>query len=1015
MSLMEAAMAFDPILDYSKTHRIILLVDLNPLLHIQSPSSYLIAITSTAKILLSFLPFSSSTLFSFRFFFSSLSPLLSSSKLRNLIPSCPLSLPFDHPTVTFDSLSNAIDLLLKLHQFPLCEASELMASQASWLAASMRQLLHDYTWNSVIEDLESASESFDCLGVRKNLVVLFSPFSELVGCLPEFLGVAVDDECVKDQDLFSRRFHELFEGVNTAFSQSDIQFSWINVSHESTENRMNNDELKEKYSFLKSGIRNLGWGFCSMNSIVLGSALLPFGLIYPKIGLPLRNLDIYKFQKKVQARLCLEILDRSEKPLECKFCNLELFEWKTLPENRCNDRLLVPGGLKMRSDGYVQRKVSLELLGDGGVKLNVKAVQKCRELVSDKVHLSYPFLVLESSETPLKIIQGSNGKFFADEVLEMMALELDECKMPKPIPFFELLMSFLYEEGYWALVSISNANGGSHLGILKPFMVSSALLFVIDKEFYPFMLDPNNEDMCLEEMGTAEGNNTCKPGGDLNKSCNMVDFDASLSVKCSQDGDGKMKAVKKSRQSIQNFTWADFCKVAYEHGKIDLENAYFGRYCNSSKKLKFFKSWVKQIRKSTLCGLLLPEKLQLKQDSLIKKDDGLVQLQEESKEPATSSGQENSLAKASETLAEATIDHHLETCDDFFNNLSNKIQQGLESEVVDLGALAERLVSSAIYWLSEKHEVQGGTSDDQPIARKFDSSISCSVATKLNKLLLREPEDLATKPKIHGLSFDESSLGSAGQTSEHIVREHELQIFFRMEILRSLIILNISESMKQKFVKDICLLLETIQCHLEGGFFGDWSIKNYVGKIIKSRYGQSLGEVVHRIYEKMDLLLFVDENKSTNHPLFSEDSNNSWRGNLLSDEVGDNYSSNDPVSVENKAHQNDNEKFPGLNNVYTSKLIKAQEMRERARRFGSFTSWAPDLHRVWAPKQTKARKPRTNHLKTASKRKYSNRESNDLVCETPEKSQSFQRENRDGDGNQSCRSVSKALFTDIDS
>ena len=57
-----------------------------------------------------------------------------------------------------------------------------------------------------------------------------------------------------------------------------------------------------------------------------------------------------------------------------------------------------------------------------------------------------------------------------------------------------------------------------------------------------------------------------------------------------------------------------------------------------------------------------------------------------------------------------------------------------------------------------------------------------------------------------------------------------------MEILRSLIIFNISESMKQKFVKDICLHLESIQCHLEGGFFGEWSIKHYVGKIIKSRY-----------------------------------------------------------------------------------------------------------------------------------------------------------------------------------
>lgn len=179
---------------------------------------------------------------------------------------------------------------------------------------------------------------------------------------------------------------------------------------------------------------------------------------------------------------------------------------------------------------------------------------------------------------------------------------------------------------------------------------------------------------------------------------------------------------------------------------------------------------------------------------------------------------------------------------------------------------------------------------------------------------------------------------------------------------------------------------------------------------------------MNKIYEKMDLLLFVDENKSTNHPLYSEDSNHSWRDNLLSDEVGDNYSSNDPVSVENKTHANDNEKSPGINNVYTSKLIKAQEMRERARRFASFTSWVPDLHRVWAPKQMKARKPKTNHLKKASNRKYPNRESNDLVCETPEKSHLFQRENRDGDedavnnGNQLHRSVSKALFNDnIDS
>lgn len=69
-----------------------------------------------------------------------------------------------------------------------------------------------------------------------------------------------------------------------------------------------------------------------------------------------------------------------------------------------------------------------------------------------------------------------------------------------------------------------------------------------------------------------------------------------------------------------------------------------------------------------------------------------------------------------------------------------------------------------------------------------------------------------------------------------ICTRYELQILFRMEILQSEVGESIGESMKQKFVKQICLLLETIQCHLEGGFFGDWSLDDYVGKIIKSRY-----------------------------------------------------------------------------------------------------------------------------------------------------------------------------------
>ena len=87
--------------------------------------------------------------------------------------------------------------------------------------------------------------------------------------------------------------------------------------------------------------------------------------------------------------------------------------------------------------------------------------------------------------------------------------------------------------------------------------------------------------------------------------------------------------------------------------------------------------------------------------------------------------------------------------------------------------------------------------------------------------------------------YDSNKLSSivcpTAVTFSLISSRYQLQILFRMEILCSGLELGIEESMKQKFVKQICLLLEIIQCHMEGGFFGDWSLDNYVGKIIKSR------------------------------------------------------------------------------------------------------------------------------------------------------------------------------------
>ncbi|KAJ8424206.1 hypothetical protein Cgig2_013356 [Carnegiea gigantea] len=147
-----------------------------------------------------------------------------------------------------------------------------------------------------------------------------------------------------------------------------------------------------------------------------------------------------------------------------------------------------------------------------------------------------------------------------------------------------------------------------------------------------------------------------------------------------------------------------------------------------------------------------------------------------------------------------------------------------------------------------------------------------------------------------------------------------------MEILQSEIAVGIRESIKQKFVEQMCSLLEAIQ------------------------YSQNLGGIIHRICEQMDLLLFDDEDESPNPLLNSEDSNQSWR-------VGDNDRGSEPHSTDSFSgplRGNGQSQRESGRSDHDWKLVEAQERRERALRFASFTRRAmPELQRVWAPKLNK--------------------------------------------------------------
>ncbi|KAM5557513.1 hypothetical protein ABKV19_024740 [Rosa sericea] len=985
----------DPISDYGRTQRIVLLIDLNPLLHLQDPTPFLTSLLSSIKTLTSFPPLSSS-LFAFRPFFSSLSPLLSSSKL----PASSLSLSFNPPDSTFLSLSQTL-ASLSSDRNPTLTGSG--SPRASFVAAAMRQLVHDYAWDGPICDPATGTFS-NCGALRSNLVVLFSAVCGSLKFASEFLNVGVGDECLGDLNGFCERFRGVFENVDEAFGCRDIQLSWVDVRYEL---ECGENEVGLKCGFFERGIRSLGWGFCSSDSIVLGSALVPFGLIYPEIGVSSKIFGDHS--KKVRAQLSLDISDVMGMPLECKFCDLELAELKMLPRSRADDGLFSVECMKSQTRGHELKRLFWGSVGNGVSKIQVKALQKDSEFVKFKGRLSDPILVYE--------VLGRDGKevcggFFVDKVLEMLSVELGESVQRKLAPVWQILLSFLYRDGCWALVSISNDSGVLHTGILKPFTVSSALLFILDEGFHPYKKGHGIGAVNVGQSRPKMNNEICKPDVDLNNLCGSQ----TGSNKHSAEIDGKKKSSKRNSHSLQDLTWCAFCKAAFEYSDLHLEEVYFARQRSSSKKLKFLKCWMKQIKK---LKYPITEESKVHQENQKDMGNRLDVLHQESEQPMSSSGSagENSLTVAFGVQDEAAQEYRLETSEAFFSNFSNKIRQGLESEAVDLGTFAHRLVSQSISLLNQKHSTTTPSENQTPV--KSDK-IDDLAAAELLKLLLRDPKDMVTRHKSYDPSFQASDPGSEGFTSEIIVREYELQIFFRMEILQSEVGASIKDSVKQKFVKHICMLLETIRvrCHLEGGFFGDWTLENYAGKIIKSRYCQTLEDVVHKIYTKMDLLVFDDEEELSNNLFNSEDSNQSYREKSGKDEVGENSRIKELVSAENESpdlgkHYNGRPSAQVVKQEeHARKLIEAQESRERARRFASFTSRVADLQRVWAPKQPKAFKPKSNSLPKPAKRKDHTDSYYERVLETPMTENKRIHIDDEDYQDYGSRSVSKSLFQD---
>lgn len=566
---------------------------------------------------------------------------------------------------------------------------------------------------------------------------------------------------IHDEGSFCESFSRFFAPVRHVFDSRDIHCSWIGVG--SGSECAQNDELKKIHGLFEIGARKLGWGFCSMDSIVLGSALVPFGLIYPKIGVSWGSIHVDDCSRKVQVPFSLCILDVSGNPIECNSCDIELVDLKILARNQGFRFISELGNLQ--GGGFERKERFWKLCLDGITKFQVKAVQKHDAFVKLRDCLSDSILVREIFKESNKKNTGSVDDFFADRVLQMLADEFGSQWWRKSAPIWEILLGFLYKEGCWALVSITNANGGSFMGILRPFTVSSALLSILE-----------NSDMAsdfgganMAQFRTVDAD-VCKSDRKFKKNKDLLDSQAKKSDIVIE---GLQEKKVMDLNTLKNLTWSSFCNSVYDQFEMDLHEVYYAMECNKSKKLlKFLKCWMKQMKKSGRCDPTLSEKPKPNQIIAEEINDKWTELPQNGEQSISPSASAGINTEASRIQDDAVLDFRSETCEEFFSNLSNKIQQGIESEVIDLAALAERLVNSSIYWLCQKVDKETICKSHSP--SKGQDACGSIVASELIKLLLRDPKELAAKHKGRNAFSQAPDPGPTTLITEYVIREYPL-------------------------------------------------------------------------------------------------------------------------------------------------------------------------------------------------------------------------------------------------